>query len=612
MRIQHNIAAMNSFRNYTNNANSLNKNLEKLSSGYRINRAGDDAAGLAISEKMRAQIAGLDQAQNNVKDGISLVKTAEGALQEVQDMMNRMVTLATQSANGTYQNKVDRENLQKEVQALATEIDRIADASNFNGTQLLNGDLSAVAKTTYTNGGGAAASFAATTVAGVSDVTTTGLTNAGDVKVKVDDITGAKATAAGTGSLADLTFTDGANGTALNGWTIEVKTVTGSTGAVASADAGAKKITINLGETGGSGASAAYNASDLQTAIQALGGDWADFTVTGTGTIAKPTSAADIGSVDLAGGADAGKKVTITDAQGEVGTQTFTTAAWTGTVTVDTTNVDLKIDTATANLAAATKIGAVTAGTETAATTVLDYTGKTGADVIGTTVKVDGVTYEFAKTGETAKTAGAVTVEVAENAADSDIATALQAKLATHASYEDATTAAGKWDADVGTGDDDAKITLTTGAKGAAAEALKVEQDGGGLTLQIGDTAEKFNQLKVAIGDMHTTALGIDVNSISVKDQASAAAAIAAIKTAINTVSSTRGDLGAIQNRLEHTQNNLSVMTENIQDAESTIRDTDIADEMTTYTKNNILLQSAQAMLAQANQMPQGVLQLLQ
>ena len=142
MRIQHNIAAMSSYRNYTTNTNALSKNLEKLSSGYKINRAGDDAAGLAISEKMRAQITGLNAAQKNVKDGISLVKTAEGAMQEIQDMLNRMDYLATQSANGTYQDEVDRENLQKEVEALKEEINRIADSANFNGIKLLDGSLS--------------------------------------------------------------------------------------------------------------------------------------------------------------------------------------------------------------------------------------------------------------------------------------------------------------------------------------------------------------------------------------------------------------------------------------------------------------------------------------
>ena len=143
MRIQHNIAAMNSYRNYSNNVSAVNKNLEKLSSGYKINRAGDDAAGLAISEKMRAQISGLEAASKNAKDGTSLVKTAEGALTEVHDMLNRMVTLAQQSANGTYDNETDRAQLQKELNQLRTEIDRIADSSNFNGINLLDGSMSA-------------------------------------------------------------------------------------------------------------------------------------------------------------------------------------------------------------------------------------------------------------------------------------------------------------------------------------------------------------------------------------------------------------------------------------------------------------------------------------
>ena len=139
MRIQHNIMAMNAYRNYNNNTSALSKNLEKLSSGYKINRAGDDAAGLAISEKMRAQITGLNAAQKNVKDGTSLVKTAEGAMQEIHDMLNRMDYLATQSANGTYDNEVDRLNLQKEITSLKSEINRIADSANFNGIKLLDG-----------------------------------------------------------------------------------------------------------------------------------------------------------------------------------------------------------------------------------------------------------------------------------------------------------------------------------------------------------------------------------------------------------------------------------------------------------------------------------------
>ncbi len=140
MIIQHNITALNSYRQLGNNNAQVAKNLEKLSSGYKINRAGDDAAGLAISEKMRAQIKGLETAQKNANDGISLIQTAEGALTEVHSMLNRMVELATQSANGTYSTE-DRNKLQSEVDSLMKEIDRIADGTDFNGTKLLNGNL---------------------------------------------------------------------------------------------------------------------------------------------------------------------------------------------------------------------------------------------------------------------------------------------------------------------------------------------------------------------------------------------------------------------------------------------------------------------------------------
>jgi len=143
MRIQHNITALNAHRNLTNNNSALTKNLEKLSSGYRINRAGDDAAGLAISEKMRAQITGLETAKKNAEDGVSLVQTAEGALTEVHSMLNRMVELATQSANGTYSSG-NRTEMQKEVQALIDEIKRIGDTANFNGTKLFNGDVDSI------------------------------------------------------------------------------------------------------------------------------------------------------------------------------------------------------------------------------------------------------------------------------------------------------------------------------------------------------------------------------------------------------------------------------------------------------------------------------------
>ena len=384
MRIQHNIMAMNAYRNYTNNTSALSANLEKLSSGYKINRAGDDAAGLAISEKMRAQITGLGKAQDNAKDGISLVQTAEGALTEVHDMLNRMYELAEQSANGTYDG-TDRTQLQKEVTQLKTEIDRISDSANFNGIQLLDGSMST------------------------------------------------DTTVSATGTGVDLQFSFDASG--LTSATVSV--TLGTAESVSIGTNGAISITLATGT--------AYSATDIQNLL----------------TTAK-------------------------------------------------NNAGLDADV---------------------------FEALRGATVVGS--------------GVTENATGTV------------------------------------------------NITNVPGAPNRKA-----------LTLQIGDTSDEFNKLDVSIKSTDVEHLGIA--DLDISTQEGAAAALDTIKAAINYVSDVRGTLGATQNRLDHTINNLSVMEENIQDAESTIRDTDVAEEMMAYTKNNILIQSAQAMLAQANQVPQGVLQLLQ
>lgn len=512
MRIQHNIMAMNAYRNYNNNTTALSKNLEKLSSGYKINRAGDDAAGLAISEKMRAQITGLQAASKNVKDGVSLVKTAEGALQEVHDMLNRMDYLATQSANGTYDDAVDRANLQKEVDSLRNEINRIADSANFNGKKLLDGTMGGP-KVTATDGvpAGAAATAASFTV----DLTGAGgVENAKTYKLQIGGVEVESAATAGTAA------TDLAN--AFNG----------------------KQITINGTQ---------YN-------IAAAAGKLT-FTAAATGAATAPVDAT---AVAFANGATAPTALP---------TGTFTTA-------------DAKDGT-----------DAVAAQ---AAKTEIDFTGKTGADVLGGTVKIGDTTYQFVSDANDAK-AGNTAVVVAKDADATAIGAALLAKtnntLAVGGVNYTVANTAGKF-----------TLTETTPADTTKAPTATLADIG--LNLQIGDTSDDFNKLTVSVGDMHAKALGIA--DLTIADQTGAAEAIQKIKDAINSVSSTRGDLGAIQNRLEHTQNNLSVMTENIQDAEATIRDTDVADEMMAYTKNNILIQSAQAMLAQANQVPQGVLQLLQ
>ena len=487
MRIQHNIAALNSYRNLTGNNNAVSKNLEKLSSGYRINRAGDDAAGLAISEKMRAQITGLNTAQKNAQDGVSLVQTAEGALTEVHSMLNRMVELADQSANGTYDNEVDRANLQKEIASLKDEIDRIADSTNFNGINLLDGSLSA----------------------------------------KKLDLNKAST---------------------LGGQPITVKenaaVATKSEFTVGTGDGGEHTLTVEYADENGK-----LHSVDLK-----YKSDTAD-AATSTKIIKDAIAKSELASVfDIA---ETGNKFTLTSkVAGEGG------AKLTAIKTTDKTQD-------------AAKIGTVTEGKNAT------VTAQGGAIQDGDKITLNGKTYQFVKDVDTEVADGATAVLIGKDSAN------------TMVNLNKALESAG--------------IEATIARNDITFAALN---NGKGLTLQIGDTSEDFNQMTVSVGDMHTVALGIA--DINISTQAGAKAAVDKIKSAINSVSSTRGDLGAIQNRLEHTINNLSVTSENMTAAESRIRDVDMANEMMAYTKNNILVQSSQAMLAQANQLPQGVLQLLQ
>ena len=491
MRIQHNIAALNSYRNLTGNNNAVAKNLEKLSSGYRINRAGDDAAGLAISEKMRAQITGLNTAQKNAQDGVSLVQTAEGALTEVHSMLNRMVELADQSANGTYDNPVDRANLQKEIASLKDEIDRIADSTNFNGINLLDGSLSTT---------------------------------------KLD-------LAAGT----------------LGGQATTVKEIpaTGTTSGIAGHDKaamGEHTLTVEYADENGT-----LHKVDVKYKI-----DTADDKGKAIDAILKAVSQNDTLSSVFNITKDADSVNFESKVTGSKGAKV---------VNVSTTDATSKMDADKAIDGENAKVQTQGAGAKIAE---------------GDTITLNGKTYEFVKdasTEPTKKGATAVVVGADNNATLGNLNKALES----------------------------AGIKAEYNTNDIVFSATK---NGAGLTLQIGDTSADFNQMTVSVGDMHTAALGIA--DIDISTQAGAKAAVDKIKSAINSVSSTRGDLGAIQNRLEHTINNLSVTAENMTAAESRIRDVDMANEMMAYTKNNILVQSSQAMLAQANQLPQGVLQLLQ
>ena len=514
MRIQHNIAALNSYRNLTGNNSAVSKNLEKLSSGYRINRAGDDAAGLAISEKMRAQITGLNTAQKNAQDGVSLVQTAEGAMTEVHSMLNRMVELADQSANGTYADEVDRENLQKEISSLKDEIDRIADSTNFNGINLLDGSLSTGKLPTFTGLDG----LTPTTIAATGNKTELTI---GKVAADVDQ-----------DKEYSLTF----NYTDANG--------------------AAKEKTIKL------------TAKDTQTLVDANGNE---YTLKTAGQATEEEMAKAFAGA-LSADSEVGGQFTVTANTGKLSFVSKETGSTGGSkVLAATTKYDATSTTLTA---------AQTAGTD--AKVEYDFQNMEKDKVF----TVNGEKFVFATAGKQFDSDVNV-LETTGTKPTADEVGKMAGMIANKLGLSDEQVK-----------DDGTKITFSASA------------GNGGLTLQIGDTADKFNQMTVSVGDMHAKALGI--SDVDISTQAGAKAAVDKIKSAINSVSSTRGDLGAIQNRLEHTINNLSVSAENMTAAESRIRDVDMANEMMAYTKNNILVQSSQAMLAQANQLPQGVLQLLQ
>ena len=580
MRIQHNIAAMNAYRNYNINTSAVSKNLEKLSSGYKINRAGDDAAGLAISEKMRAQITGLDAATKNVKDGISLVKTAEGAMQEVQDMLNRMVYLATQSANGTYDNDVDRANLQKEVDQLQSEINRIADSSNFNGIKLLDGSLDTSVKSMNDSD----------LKAQLENIQDGQLGNKAQAGVFELDLTNYKGIATADGAVSMTVF----------GQTIALGTA--KAGDQFTGDQIAQAIAEKFKPAGD--AAAKYENTYGKGFQLNVSQDGAKVTFTMS---APPTAAWNVDSAVTITGLDNDAKTPGSGNQAhglEVRTLVEPVDSSAGRryaqAVLDLANSQSKIkDGATLTIGDTTYTFAV--GKKSAfkeLENVIDLTDMTLADI------KNGGTEELGKIANRITTAAKDNKNfkvTANSAVDSNADgilhfTELEGGVDTEnykleGENNKTTSDDGDWAGLIKLG------TINSDAMGTA------------LTLQIGDTSDSYNQLKVSIGDIHTKALGID--KIDISTQAGAAAAVNTIKTAINNVSSIRGTLGATQNRLEHTQNNLSVMKENIQDAESTIRDTDVAEEMMSYTKNNILVQSAQAMLAQANQIPQGVLQLL-
>ncbi len=608
MRIQHNIAAMNSYRNYTNNVSAVNKNLEKLSSGYKINRAGDDAAGLAISEKMRAQITGLQTAQKNAKDGISLVKTAEGALQEVHDMLNRMVTLATQSANGTYDNEVDRANLQKEVDQLRAEINRIADSSNFNGIKLLDGSMDGAGKFNMSgsvNTTDAAMEFTvlrdgqqsvSEPAAGVYSIDFSGFSITNNDKTQDATVTFTLA----TGVTADVTVN---KGSVMDGAQFAQKLMDALDEKGTNPTSNDKKITID-----GNTYTMSVTGSKLTLTMDEIPS--ADVTTKFEAKISTPNPQTGWKPDELTTNGAEQLQVTpeveaVTNAGRAYGQAQFNLIKAIG-LTTNSTYGDLD--------GKAIQIGKETYVFATTDASKERFGGVSGAKVIDFTDKAKGTKIDetlisqrlakaaennsYFKVGSNVGTSGDSMITLTEKEGAIDYKVNNLAGVDGKSKQNGATSAA-----------IDATSADWLGLVKAGSGAVTTSSGASSLTLQIGDTSDSYNQMKVNIQDCHAKAIGI--GDIDISSQTSAQAAVEKIKSAINYVSDVRGTLGATQNRLEHTINNLSVMAENIQDAESTIRDTDIAEEMMAYTKNNILVQSAQAMLAQANQIPQGVLQLL-
>ena len=494
MVVQHNMQAANANRMLGITSGAQAKSTEKLSSGYKINRAADDAAGLTISEKMRKQIRGLDKASSNAQDGVSSVQTAEGALTEVHSMLQRMNELAVQSSNGTNSSD-DRQAIQDEVDQLTTEIDRVAETTKFNEIYLLKGDDSST-KNVYMNAHDAGLKGTLADGAKSATFTMDELKTGDSVKIAGKQYTiGASKADVGTALDKKLLIVPTTAGAYTSGATFSVNNET-YTITTKAADNSIEKITNSAGQTAYEDNGNIKWASTLPTGKDALT-DVKKLVNAGDTVKVDDTTMKAMADADATAGVDSDDSSIITKAQAEKMIKEELTAA--------------------NNIGTTDKKATVAAG-----------------------VTADG------------KTTYAIT-------------------------------------------------------KGYATVANTLS-----FNLHVGADADMTNKITVDIDTMNSSNLGI--KGINVKDATGTAAtyAIDAIADAVAKVSSQRSALGAVQNRLEHTIDNLDNIVENTTTAESRIRDTDMAKEMVNYSKNNILAQAGQSMLAQANQSNQGVLSLLQ
>ena len=611
MIVQHNITAMNANRMLGLTTGSLSKSTEKLSSGYRINRAADDAAGLTISEKMRKQIRGLDQASTNAEDGVSAVQTAEGALTEVHSMLQRMNELAVQASNGT-NSEDDRKAIQDEISQLTTEIDRVSETTKFNETYLLKGDGSKSTKTVNAHDAGLAGKL-------VDNGNGTSTFSAGDLKVgdKVT-IAGKEYTIGKSADVADYVKKGSINGTKAPAKTGDSVTHNGVTTTI-----------VDKMKTADASANAKWAAND--TFVDADGKEW---TVIAAGGKTDATKG-EVLATDVATYLKDGSVITK-NAAFKVGTGDATDIAKKLTVVdaLEDTEVSITDATGIRNLATNAVAGdIVTANgtslevTEEAPTSMKDVAAAIKAALKGDTIKIgtksytlgvttdkDNDTYtaddliSMIKEGDTVNDGAADYTVIGVSATTAKDADTITLNEAYNKMAEELQKASS-----IGT--DEGKAA-TVSNKGNGTFEIKngsVEvKNGLSFNLHVGADADMTNKINVDIDTM--SAAGLGIKDINVADDTGAAAtyAIDAIADAVAKVSSQRSALGAVQNRLEHTIDNLDNVVENTTSAESRIRDTDMAEEMVNYSKNSILQQAGQSMLAQANQANQGVLSLLQ
>ena len=567
MVVQHNMNAINSYNKLNANVAGMKKSSEKLSSGYRINRAGDDAAGLAVSEKMRSQIKGLNQAIRNSQDGINMIQTYEGAAQESHSILQRMKELASQAANGTYQNEVDRDAIQLEFDQLNDELDQIAD-TDFNGTVMLNGGV--MADGTRAVGG----KFDYTDPNNKRNAMKLGPSDfkVGDAKANItEDMTV-------TFKYTEQTGADAGKGT----WSIASgapagKTVTSKDtggfqfeGIVFSADTSefvsGDTVTIKFSK----------QTAEVKQAAANLG-----YTI--GGELKKdPFAAPTLLTTAVPQNADEAK--TINSLQGA-----------TISFAVDNAGkVDNNTATSFVTLADGTKVKNGTAATAND-TLVAQITGNkveirawiNGADA--KLIELDGST----AVADNKDLNGSVTLAFAD--------AVYQPK--SDAKYEIlGTTTVSKSNSN---GAATAPLTYTDHLVLQSGARTKDSVD-----FSFAYKTDGMGELSANL-DISSRANGLNTKSLSLKTQEDANAAIDRIDNAISKTSMVRATFGATQNRLEHKITNLTTTSENLTEAESSIRDTDMASEMMNYTKFNILQQAAQSMLAQANQQPQSILQLL-